>query len=153
MGAKALLIHPSYHGVCGRHGTEDLCVTPGELVGCLSASWQAKRPYKLYDRFKDQIRHGTRRKAPLTTQELIAQVNPVIRGWGNYYCKAHVRKLFNRLDRWIIHRLRSHRHRRWRCCGWKTLPEKRLYGEFGLVSLLHLIPSIGPHRRCAFVKA
>ena len=33
MGAKALLIHPSHQGVCGRHGTEDLCVTPGELVG------------------------------------------------------------------------------------------------------------------------
>jgi len=33
MEAKALLIHPSYQGVCGRHGTEDLCVTPGELAG------------------------------------------------------------------------------------------------------------------------
>ena len=32
MGAKALLIHPSYQGVCGRHGTEDLGVTPGELA-------------------------------------------------------------------------------------------------------------------------
>ena len=36
MGAKALLIHPSYQGVCGRHGTEDLCVTPGGLIGFLS---------------------------------------------------------------------------------------------------------------------
>jgi hypothetical protein len=36
MGAKALLIHPSYQGVCGRNGTEDLCVTPGGLVGFLS---------------------------------------------------------------------------------------------------------------------
>jgi hypothetical protein len=33
MKAKALLIHPSHQGVCGRHGTEDLCVTPGELAG------------------------------------------------------------------------------------------------------------------------
>ena len=32
MEAKAFLIHPSYQGVCGRHGAEDLCVTPGELV-------------------------------------------------------------------------------------------------------------------------
>jgi len=32
MEAKALLIHPSYQGVCGRHGTEDLDVTPGELA-------------------------------------------------------------------------------------------------------------------------
>jgi hypothetical protein len=32
MEAKALLIHPSYQGVCGRHGTEDLDATPGELA-------------------------------------------------------------------------------------------------------------------------
>ena len=32
MGAKALLIHPPYQGVCGRHGTEDQDVTPGGLV-------------------------------------------------------------------------------------------------------------------------
>jgi hypothetical protein len=31
MGAKALLIHPSYQGVCWRHDTEDSCVTPGDL--------------------------------------------------------------------------------------------------------------------------
>ena len=36
MEAKAILIHPSYQGVCGRHGMEDLSVTPGGLVGFLS---------------------------------------------------------------------------------------------------------------------
>jgi hypothetical protein len=34
-GGEGVLIHPSYQGVCGRHGTEDECVTPGELVGFL----------------------------------------------------------------------------------------------------------------------
>jgi hypothetical protein len=33
MEAKALLIHPPHQGVCGRHGTEDLSVTPGGLPG------------------------------------------------------------------------------------------------------------------------
>ena len=32
MEAKALLIHPPYQGVCGLHGREDQCVTPGELM-------------------------------------------------------------------------------------------------------------------------
>jgi hypothetical protein len=32
MAAKAFLTHPSYQGVCGRHGTEDPGVTPGGLV-------------------------------------------------------------------------------------------------------------------------
>lgn len=92
--------------------------------------------------FKEQVRKRTGRKAPLSTQELIAELNPVIRGWGNYYCKAHVRKLFNQLDRWIVRRLWSHRHKRWRNAGWKRLPASRLYDELGLVSLVYLIPSL-----------
>ena len=29
-GGEGVLIHPPYQGVCGRHGTEDQDVTPGE---------------------------------------------------------------------------------------------------------------------------
>lgn len=35
-GGEGVLIHPSYQGVCGQHGAEEQCVTPGELVGFLS---------------------------------------------------------------------------------------------------------------------
>ena len=31
-GGEGILTHPSYQGVCERHGTEDLDVTPGGLV-------------------------------------------------------------------------------------------------------------------------
>jgi len=31
MGGEGVLIHPPHQGVCGRHGTEDQDVTPGEL--------------------------------------------------------------------------------------------------------------------------
>lgn len=94
--------------------------------------------------FKDQIRRLTRRKAPVGTRELIEQINPVIRGWGLYFCKAHVRGLFHRLDGWIVRRIWSHRFKRWRYAGWKGLPERRLYGEYGLVNLVALIPSPNP---------
>ena len=97
---------------------------------------------KSIQHFKEQIRKRTRRKAPLRTPKLIEEINPVLRGWGNYYRKAHVRKLFNRLDRWIVRRLWSHRFKRWRNTGWKTLPRSKLYGEYGLVSLVALIPSL-----------
>lgn len=97
---------------------------------------------KSLQHFKDQIRRLTCRKAPVTTQQLIAEINPIIRGWGLYFHKAHVRKLFARLDRWILRRIWSHRFKRWRCRGWRQLPERQLYGEMGLVRLVFLIPSL-----------
>ena len=96
--------------------------------------------------FKDQIRRLTRRNAPVSTQELIKQANPVVRGWGHHYKRAHVRKLFHRLDGWLVRRIWSHRFKRWRCVGWKILPRSKLYGEYRLVNLVALIPSIVSQR-------
>ncbi|MGH8538822.1 MAG: reverse transcriptase domain-containing protein [Gammaproteobacteria bacterium] len=79
-------------------------------------------------------------------------VKPRPARWGHYYKRAHVRLLFNRLDRWIVRRIWSHRFKHWRCGGWKALPLARLYGEFGLVNLVGLIPSIASQRG-VFVKA
>jgi RNA-directed DNA polymerase len=93
-------------------------------------------------RFMDQVRRRTRRRVPRATPELIEQLNPLLRGWGHYFKRAHVRKLFNRLDRWIVRRIWSQRYKRWRCAGWKSLPAAKLYGELGLVNLVGLIPSI-----------
>ena len=45
---------------------------------------------KSVDRFKDQIRTLTQRKIPLRLGEVIETINPIIRGWGNYYCRSHV---------------------------------------------------------------
>lgn len=97
-------------------------------------------------RFMDQVRQRTKRRVPLKTPELIADLNPVIWGWENYYKRAHVRKLFNRLNGWIVHRIRSHRCKQWRNGGWRQLPETKLYGEFGLVNLIQLIPSIASRK-------
>jgi RNA-directed DNA polymerase len=74
--------------------------------------------------------------------ELIETINPIIRGWGNYYCRSQVRKRFHQLDGWIVRRLWSHRAKRWRNTGWKEYPTKRLLGEFKLVNLVSLIPSL-----------
>jgi RNA-directed DNA polymerase len=97
---------------------------------------------KSINRFMDQVRALTRRRVPLTTKELIERLNPILRGWGNYYKKAHVRKLFNRLNRWIVRRIWSHRFKRWRNFGWRVLPDRTLYREYGLVNLIQLIPSL-----------
>jgi RNA-directed DNA polymerase len=100
---------------------------------------------KSVKRFQDQIRALTRRKAPLKLRELIERINPVIRGWGHFYRKADVRRLFHRLDGWIEHRLYSFLAKRWRNPMWRIYPTRRLIGEFGLVRLTHLIPVLSTH--------
>ena len=121
---------------------------PGSKIrsGAWEGALYAYPKDKSIRRFMDQVRERTKRKMPLTTAELIAALNPLLRGWGEYYKRAHVRKLFNRLDRWIVHRLWSHRNKRWRTWGWKQLPESRLYGEYGLVNLVGLIPSLASQK-------
>src|SRR5215831_19443355 len=37
-GGEGVLIHPPYQGVCGRHGTEEQCVTSGGLAGSLGGA-------------------------------------------------------------------------------------------------------------------
>jgi hypothetical protein len=97
---------------------------------------------KSIHRFMDQVRQRTKRRSSLKTKELIAELNPLLRGWGEYYKRAHIRRLFNRLDRWIARRIWSHRYKHWRNAGWRRLPRRVLYREYGLVNLVGLIPSL-----------
>lgn len=98
-------------------------------------------------RFKDKVRTATNRRNPKDLRAMLAELNPIIRGWGMYYRRAHVRRLFHRLDGWIVRRVRSFVTKRWRSTAWRWLPESRLYGELGLVHLLRLIPSMQDYYR------
>lgn len=98
-------------------------------------------------RFKDKVRAATNRRNPKSLEGLIDELNPIIRGWGNYYRRAHVRGLFHRLNGWIVRRIWSWRFKRWRNAGWRELPERRLYGQLGLVNLLQLVPSMQGYYR------
>ena len=150
---KTRIVHVRYGfeflGFKIKKGRRSSLRLPPEKIrsGVVPGSLYAYPREKSIRHFREQIRARTRRKAPIKTQELIEQINPVIRGWGNYYCKARVRLLFNQLDRWIVRRIWSHKCKRWRNAGWKTLPVPRLYGEMGLVNLIALIPSLAAARR------
>ena len=122
---------------------KQLRLPPSRIVtGIKSGGLYAYPRGKSIQRFKDRVRQLTRRGVPLKTKDLIEQLNPVLRGWGHYYKRTHVRTLFNKLDHWIERRIWSHRYKRWRNCGWEQLPKRKLYGEYGLVQLVKLIPSI-----------
>lgn len=59
------------------------------------------------EKFKDRVRELTRRQTHHTLQEVIDNLNPVIRGWGNYFRLGHMKGRFETLDQWIRMRLRS----------------------------------------------
>lgn len=146
---KTKIVHVSHGfeflGFKIKRGSRSLKLSQDKIrSGTKQGALYAYPRQKSIQNFKEQIRSQTKRKVPLKTSEQIDRINPIIRGWGNYYCKANVRLLFNRLDRWILRRIWSHRRKRWRNTGWKTLPPRKLYRELGLVSLVYLIPSLAP---------
>ncbi len=62
---------------------------------------------------KDEIRRLTRRQQPVTLQEIIQRVNRTLRGWAQYFCLGHIRRMTLKLDEWIRHRLRAFTRKRW----------------------------------------
>jgi len=72
-------------------------------------------------------------------ETVISFLNPVIRGWGNYFKEGTVKTLFRELDGYIRGRLRSFKAKK---RNWNTilymLPESELR-KMGLVSLSSLL--------------
>ena len=97
-----------------------------------------RRPQdKAVKKFKAEIKHRTRRQQPKNLEMVITSINPVIRGWGNYFKDGTVKKRFEELDGYVRARLRSFRAKRrnWRIILY-TFPKPELE-KMGLVSLSH----------------
>ena len=91
-------------------------------------------------RFKQRVRTLTPRQSQVPLRRMIEDLNPTIRGWGNYYAIGSVVSLFEALDKWIRMRLRSKARKRFKSKGWldnKRWPN-RLFDQLGLVRLEHL---------------
>lgn len=89
--------------------------------------------------FKNQIRYLTRRKRGVSLQVVIDSINPVIRGWGNYFRDGHIAHLFRELDKWVRMRLRSYvAKRRAQSFRLNTALPTALLSRLGLVSLVSL---------------
>ena len=101
---------------------------------------------KALSRFKDEVRKRTRRLAPVPLRKMIDDLNPVIRGWGNYYKVGDVTSLFEDLDKWIRMRLRSKVIRRHATTTSNRKMPNSILRSLGLVSLdglrrAHLSPA------------
>lgn len=66
-------------------------------------------------RFKGKVKALMRKGRGQNIARFIEKfLNPLIRGWGNYFCYSEVIKPFKKLDEWIRRRLRNIKWRQWK---------------------------------------
>ena len=67
-------------------------------------------------------------------QELIEQINPILRGWVNYFAVGHSSRCFSYIRDWVEKKIRRHLARSRQCqgFGWNRRRRAWLYGTLGL---------------------
>ena len=93
---------------------------------------------KRIKRIKDKIRKLTPRNSGVNIEEMIKRLNPVLRGWSNYFKVASSRDLFNRLMKWIRRRLRMKQMKEWKSYKplHKELRRRGYKGDFLKISMV-----------------
>ena len=68
--------------------------------------------------------------------KVIAEINPILRGWVNYFAIGHSSRCFSYIRSWVEKKIRRHlaKARQRRGFGWKRWSTRWLYGELGLFS-------------------
>jgi group II intron reverse transcriptase/maturase len=104
---------------------------------------------KAMKRIRDRVRELTdrRRRAGMKDiREVVVDLNPVLRGWGNAFRTGNASTQFNQLDSYVrrrLVRLLQRRARTWRRgeerYPWREWPHERFVKEFGLHRLLGTI--------------
>ncbi len=102
-------------------------------------SFQRKwRPYyapKLKKRtLFEKLREVFRQHVSWPVEIVIAKINPILRGWVNYFRVGHSSICFGVVKRWVEERVRRHlmRARGRRGFGWTLWSSEWLYGRLGL---------------------
>jgi RNA-directed DNA polymerase len=68
--------------------------------------------------------------------EVIAKINPILRGWGNYFGHGHSIRCFSSVRDWVEKKIRRHlgRARQRQGFGWKRWSRRWIYEDLGLLS-------------------
>lgn len=83
-----------------------------------SMTWEKNARLKVASqsvaRFKDKLREIFQQGRGRNLQRVIEQLNPVMRGWVQYFRLAEVKNIFEELDGWIRRRLRKILWQQWK---------------------------------------
>jgi RNA-directed DNA polymerase len=81
---------------------------------------------------KEKVRKMTRRNSPVNLEKVIKDLNPVLRGFANYFKAANCKVVFKELAKWIRRRLRAKQLKLWKKPGrlHRRLRQLGYKGEF-----------------------
>jgi group II intron reverse transcriptase/maturase len=79
----------------------------------IDTQWTCIQAKKI-DAFQEKVKHITRRNSPVNLEQVIAELNPVLRGFANYFRMANCKGLFADLMSWIRRRLRAKQLALWK---------------------------------------
>ena len=99
--------------------------------------WPSQKAEKA---IKEKIRKVTNPKRPIKVEEIVRQLNPVIRGWVNYFRIANSSKKFGKIRLYTAKKVRKFMRRRRNKAGYgyKEYPDEYLYRKLGLYGDYHL---------------
>jgi len=77
---------------------------------------------------------GTTFQAPLFIRQVIEQINPILRGWVNYFRVGAAKRCFDYVRDWVQKKVRRHmmRARQRKGFGWKRWSREWIYRTLGL---------------------
>jgi RNA-directed DNA polymerase len=98
--------------------------------------WRPHYPPKLKKRtaLLGKLRDMFRRYASQPVGRVIELINPILRGWVNYFAVGHSSRCFSFVKDWVEKKIRRHlmRARKRKGFGWQRWSKRWLYDELGL---------------------
>jgi RNA-directed DNA polymerase len=94
-----------------------------------------------------KLRDMFRRYASQPVGRMIELINPILRGWVNYFAVGHSSRCFSFVKDWVEKKIRRHlmRARKRQGFGWKRWSRRWLYDELGLFNHYRVRrPELGP---------
>ncbi len=106
--------------------------------------WGTAPATKSVKRLRQRIHEETSRRWQATSPaKRVEELNPLLRGWANYFSQGPVGKMYRALDAYTARRLRIWLSRRssQRGTGYRQYSDQYLYEQLGLIRLLPLARS------------
>src|ERR1039457_826461 len=102
----------------------------------LQRKWRPHYAPKLKKRTAlfEKLREVFRQHVSWPVENVIAKINPILRGWVNYFRVGHSSSCFSVVKRWVEEKVRRHlmRARGRKGFGWTRWSSEWLYGRLGL---------------------